>query len=113
YDMLTEAVRLMGAVSGEGGRRRPLNQPAAPERPVERPHDGLRGRLRPQNAPEGDIEPIPAAPQARPAPPPRDATPPQRHEAPAADLDWNDLAASNDPAPNAPAASPAAPIGSP
>ncbi|MGX1692750.1 tipN [Brevundimonas naejangsanensis] len=114
YDMLTEAVRLMGAVSGEGGRRRPLNQPAPTERPVERPHDGLRGRLRPQNAPEGDIEAIPAAPQARPAPPPRDTTPPappHRHEAPAADLDWNDLSAPNS-GPQAEAAS-HAPIGSP
>ncbi|HEY4585240.1 MAG TPA: tipN, partial [Brevundimonas sp.] len=117
YDMLAEAVRLMGAVSGEGARRRPLSQPAAPDRPVERAQDGLRGRLRPQNAPEGDIEAIPAAPQARPTPPPREATPPappHRQEAPAADLDWNDLSAPNG-GQKAEAAShaPAAPIGSP
>ncbi|MGE7197892.1 tipN [Brevundimonas naejangsanensis] len=117
YDMLTEAVRLMGAVSGEGGRRRPLNQPAPTERSAERPHDSLRGRLRPQNAPEGDIEAIPAAPQARPAAPPRDTTPPappHRHEAPAADLDWNDLSAPNGgPQTDAASHAPAAPIGSP
>lgn len=112
YDMLTEAVRLMGAVSGEGGRRRPSSPAAMSERSPEQPQDGLRGRLRPQNAPERDIEAIPAAPPVRTAQPPRDATPaaPPLRDAPAADLDWSDLTASG---PALAATSPAAPIGSP
>src|SRR5690606_14746032 len=111
YDMLTEAVRLMGAVSGEGGRRRPLSQAAMSERSPEQPQDGLRGRLRPQAAPERDIEAIPAAPPVRTAQPPRDTTPaaPPLRDAPAADLDWSDLTASG---PALAATSPA-PIGSP
>jgi len=111
YDMLTEAVRLMGAVSGEGGRRRPLRQAAMSERSPEQPQEGLRGRLRPQAAPERDIEAIPAAPPVRTMQPPRDATPaaPPLRDAPAADLDWSDLTASG---PALAATSPA-PIGSP
>ena len=94
YDMLTEAVRLMGAVSGEGGlsRRRPQAAAQAADSatrpPVERSQDGLRGRLRPQNAPAGEIEAIPVAPTARPSPPHASAAPATRHDAPD-DLDWN------------------------
>ena len=76
YDMLTEAVRLMGIVSGDAPptRRRPEPVPdAAPPARTERKDDprgfGLRGRLK--------LEPAPAAP-ATPA------SPPER-------LDWDDL----------------------
>lgn len=54
YDMLTEAVRLMGVVSGDapGGRRRePAEEPAPRRRPAAKDEDagrgfGLRGRLK-------------------------------------------------------------------
>ncbi|RZJ29747.1 MAG: tipN, partial [Brevundimonas sp.] len=62
YDMLTEAVRLMGVVSGEGpaGRRRDAPPPPEPE-PARAPRTddkgfGLRGRLK--------LEPTPGAPPA-------------------------------------------------
>ena len=87
YDMLTEAVRLMGVVSGDGGaplrRRDVLAEPAAPagERPLrptatepERERErgfGLRGRLK--------LAPAADDPGARGAPPPKDR------------LDWSDL----------------------
>ncbi|QBX38015.1 tipN [Brevundimonas sp. S30B] len=52
YDMLTEAVKLMGVVSGDAApRRRDLGLDAEPARPEER--DGLRGRLKLEAAPKG------------------------------------------------------------
>nr|WP_313429314.1 tipN [Brevundimonas diminuta] len=118
YEMLTEAVRLMGAVSAEGGqpRRRPTTVPAprevapAPEpRPTTAPgltsgpasglNSGLRGRMRPEHPVESEIEPIPTAP-----------TPPHTPETPRAEptrigdaLSWRDLV-QPEPAPAAPAA---------
>ncbi|MFB7882300.1 tipN [Brevundimonas diminuta] len=116
YEMLTEAVRLMGAVSAEGGqpRRRPTTIPAprevvpAPEpRPTTSPGLasglasglGLRGRMRPEHPVESEIEPIPTAP-----------TPPHTPETPHAEptrigdaLSWRDLV-QPEPAPAAPAA---------
>jgi len=103
YDMLTEAVRLMGVVSGDGQatrRREAVEAPAvtapaptpapAPERPrAEASDQGLRGRLR--------LEPA-----ERPAPPPvREPVAPVRETQPrevfARDtLDWNDLAEDGD-----------------
>jgi len=87
YDMLTEAVRLMGVVSGDPQpmRRReppstPLPQttpeirPTRPEAAVEAERDrglGLRGRLR--------LAPASSEPAPRAAPPPQDR------------LDWSDL----------------------
>jgi len=68
YDMLTEAVRLMGVVSGDATpvRRRPEPTPeAAPPPTAQRPAEprgfGLRGRLK--------LEPAPAAPASPPAGP--------------------------------------------
>ena len=84
YDMLTEAVRLMGVVSGDGGGRRPASEPERPTasgRPVLAPEArpapeergfGLRGRLR--------LEPT------EPAPPPASGG-----------LDWTDLVADDAP----------------
>lgn len=87
YDMLTEAVRLMGVVSGESptARRRdpaPLTSQSTPlpsedarqraPRPDEDRGFGLRGRLR--------LEPTPEQPPRRAAPP-----------ASADRLDWSDL----------------------
>ena len=80
YDMLTEAVRLMGVVSGDAPairRREPAAPPAPePETPRERPARteeargfGLRGRLK--------LEPMPGS--TPPATPPADR------------LGWNDL----------------------
>ncbi|WP_298163404.1 tipN [Brevundimonas sp.] len=80
YDMLTEAVRLMGVVSGDGGapirRREPLAEPAPATERRSPPADtdrvfGLRGRMQLATA-EDD-------PGARPTPPARDR------------LDWSDL----------------------
>ena len=81
YDMLTEAVRLMGVVSGDGGapirRRDPLAEPASPATDRRAPAAesdrgfGLRGRLK--LAPAGDD------PGARTPPPAKDR------------LDWSDL----------------------
>ncbi|WGM31619.1 tipN [Brevundimonas sp. NIBR11] len=82
YDMLTEAVRLMGVVSGDGGapirRRETLAEPApaASERRTPPPTDsdrgfGLRGRLK--------LAPASDDPGARSAPAARDR------------LDWSDL----------------------
>ncbi|MFK4056328.1 tipN [Brevundimonas sp. NPDC046655] len=94
YEMLTEAVRVMGVVSGDtptSRRREPLLSAAAPETPRYKPRPvepkpepkpeakergfGLRGRLRLE--PTGD-----ESPAAPPAPTPA------KDEA----LDWNDLA---------------------
>ncbi|MEN5144902.1 tipN [Brevundimonas diminuta] len=101
YEMLTEAVRLMGVVSAEGGaRRRPAAAPApAPEPEPVRPAPaasglvsgiasglGLRGRIRPEAAPEADPAPAPAA---QPSPAPVEAPAPERiGDA----LSWRDLA---------------------
>ncbi|ADL01599.1 hypothetical protein [Brevundimonas subvibrioides] len=86
YDMLTEAVRLMGVVSGDPQpmrRREPLSPPpqstpaeARPPRPEPTETDrdrgfGLRGRLR--------LAPAASEPASRPSPPPQDR------------LDWSDL----------------------
>ena len=81
YDMLTEAVRLMGVVSGDGGapirRRETLSEPAAPMTDRRAPAVetergfGLRGRLK--LAPTGDD------PGTRTPPPTKDR------------LDWSDL----------------------
>jgi len=98
YEMLTEAVRVMGVVSGDtpaSRRREPLLSAAAPETPRYKPRPvepkpepkpepkergfGLRGRLRLE--PTGD-----EAPAAPPAPTPA------KDEA----LDWNDLAKDHD-----------------
>lgn len=118
YEMLTEAVRLMGAVSAEGGqpRRRPTVpaprevEPAPePKRPVSAPGLasglasglGLRGRMRPEHPVESEIEPIPTAPaQASPQTPetPR-AEPTRIGDA----LSWRDLV-QPEPAPAEPAA---------
>ena len=86
YEMLTEAVRLMGVVSGESPttRRRdpaPLASTPSLDEPRQRPsrdedrHTGLRGRLR--------LEPTEAAPPRRSAP--------VASAAPDTGLDWNDL----------------------
>lgn len=75
YDMLTDAVRLMGVVSGENGttrRSEPEAKPAGEEdRPVRRPRSpepietGLRGRVRPEPAEdEFSIRPTPPAPRS-------------------------------------------------
>ncbi|MBA4805870.1 MAG: tipN [Brevundimonas sp.] len=68
YDMLTEAVRLMGVVSGDAPptRRRPEPAsepppPSSPSRGAESRGFGLRGRLK--------LEPAPAAPAPPPAGP--------------------------------------------
>jgi len=98
YEMLTEAVRVMGVVSGDtptSRRREPLLSAAAPETPRYKPRPvepkpepkpepkersfGLRGRLRLE--PTGDETPV-----ASPAPTP------DKDEA----LDWNDLAKDHD-----------------
>lgn len=76
YDMLTEAVRLMGVVSGEPTATRRRDAPPAPESRPAQAEDrgfGLRGRLR--------LEPT-DEPTRRSAPPPPS-------NAPA--LDWADL----------------------
>lgn len=104
YEMLTEAVRLMGAVSSDGGARRrptvPASRETAPLAPAESKRTatpstltsgfGLRGRLRPV-APDAGIEAIPPAP-APAAPSTPDASPPA---APSRDadgpLEWQDL----------------------
>lgn len=101
YEMLTEAVRLMGVVSAEGGaRRRAAAAPApAPEPEPVRPAPaasglvsgiasglGLRGRIRPEAMPESDPAPAPAA---QPSPAPVEAPAPERiGDA----LSWRDLA---------------------
>ncbi|MDB5420927.1 MAG: hypothetical protein JWR59_874 [Brevundimonas sp.] len=84
YEMLTEAVRLMGVVSGESqtARRReasqaPSSAPPAVETRPRKPREedrsfGMRGRLR--------LEPTETAPAPRPAP-----------STPDAGLDWSDL----------------------
>jgi hypothetical protein len=89
YDMLTEAVRLMGVVSGDSSpmRRRDPNLPPltvvedrparSPEPPAETPP--LRGRLRLEPTDSFDI---------RPAPPAR----PTRQEP----MDWHDLAGTDE-----------------
>lgn len=82
YDMLTEAVRLMGVVSGDSTPRR-RDAHAAPDE-----GGGLRGRLR--------LEPVPAPASRAPATP----VAPDR-------LDWNDLVQPDTPAAPA-AAAPAA-----
>ena len=108
YEMLTEAVRVMGVVSGDtaGGRRRepllsapvsetprykarpiepkPEPKPAAERapKPTEERGFGLRGRLRLE--PTGDDTPPPAAPVPAPTP--------AKDEA----LDWSDLANDHD-----------------
>ncbi len=84
YDMLTEAVRLMGVVSGDGGA--PLRRREAPAEPTPAASDrarpappaaerdrgfGLRGRLK--------LAPAADDPGARTSPPPQDR------------LDWSDL----------------------
>lgn len=98
YEMLTEAVRVMGVVSGDtpaSRRREPLLSTPAPETPRYKPRPvepkpepkpepkergfGLRGRLRLE--PTGD-----ESPAAPPAPTPA------KDEA----LDWNDLAGDHD-----------------
>lgn len=98
YEMLTEAVRVMGVVSGDtpaSRRREPLLSTSAPETPRYKPRPvepkpepkpepkergfGLRGRLRLE--PTGD-----ESPAAPPAPTPA------KDEA----LDWNDLAGDHD-----------------
>ncbi|WP_428152280.1 tipN [Brevundimonas sp.] len=80
YDMLTEAVRLMGVVSGDGGapirRRDTLAEPAPATERRASPEEtergfGLRGRLK--------LAPTAGDPGARPAPPAKDR------------LDWSDL----------------------
>ena len=105
YEMLTEAVRLMGVVSADGGARRrpaaaaPAQAPAAAPEPV-RPAPattglvsgiasglGLRGRIRAEASTETDGAPAPATPA------PATSVPP---EAPAAErigdaLNWRDL----------------------
>lgn len=66
YDMLTEAVRLMGVVSGEpaGGRRRepaPVASPPAVEAPA-RPDPGLRPAIAPRDEARGfgqRVRPVP------------------------------------------------------
>lgn len=128
YEMLTEAVRLMGAVSGEGGqpRRRPTTVPAPrevapapePKRPTAAPGLasglasglGLRGRMRPEHPVESEIEPIPTAPAPTTArtsaqtPEPPHAEPTRIGDA----LSWRDLV-QPEPAPAAPA-EPAVPL---
>ncbi|MGW8705392.1 tipN [Brevundimonas sp. NPDC055814] len=84
YEMLTEAVRLMGAVSGEGGARRRPTTPAAREA-APPPASSLRGRLRPEHPAEAEIEPIPAAPAVPPETAPAD--PARIGDA----LSWRDL----------------------
>lgn len=112
YEMLTEAVRLMGVVSAEGGaRRRPIAPETAPS-PAPAPEPvrpapaasglvsgiasglGLRGRIRSEASNEADL-----APDSSPAP----ATQAAR-EAPAAEperigdaLNWRDLVPSEQP----------------
>jgi len=76
YDMLTEAVRLMGVVSGEPNSTRRREPAPAPEARAAQAEDrgfGLRGRLR--------LEPTEEATR-RSAPPPSSQTPA---------LDWADL----------------------
>lgn len=119
YEMLTEAVRLMGVVSGEGGARRRQTTPASA--PVPAPHEtappleparpaptapglvsglasglGLRGRLRPEAPEEAEITPVPATP----------SQPPSTEPARISDaLSWRDLVQSEHlPAPAEPAA---------
>ena len=98
YEMLTEAVRVMGVVSGDtpaSRRREPLLSATAPETPRYKPRPvepkpepkpepkergfGLRGRLRLE--PTGDAAPVPT-----PAPTPARDEP----------LDWSDLADDQD-----------------
>lgn len=92
YDMLTEAVRLMGVVSGDAGatRRREPPLPPVEDRPhrargVETPEPALRGRLRLEPSDEFAMRPAPVQP--RPVTP--DTGP----------MDWSDLAGP-DPAPS-------------
>jgi hypothetical protein len=71
YDMLTEAVRLMGVVSGEpaGGRRRePVSvaPPPAVEAPA-RPDPGLRPAIAPKDEARGFGQRIRPAPEPEPA----------------------------------------------
>ncbi|MGQ2992018.1 tipN [Brevundimonas sp.] len=99
YDMLTEAVRLMGVVSGDGAAARRREPALAPsdERPVRsRPPEpqepGLRGRLRLE--PSGDdfaMRPTPAAPRV-----PSTQTPPPATTAPTGPMGWNDLVGDDD-----------------
>lgn len=101
YDMLTEAVRLMGVVSGDASpsRRRDVSAPPLsiieerPGRAVE-PADPapLRGRLRLEPTETFDIRPAPERSTPERAPPAR----PSRNEA----MDWNDLAAETPAAPD-------------
>ncbi|AYG95726.1 tipN [Brevundimonas naejangsanensis] len=115
YEMLTEAVRLMGAVSSDGGARRrptvPAPREAAPPASTEPRRAappssltssfGLRGRLRPV-APDAGIEAIPAAPapiETPPADPVLDA---------GGSLDWQDLVQPEQPP--APQADPSEPL---
>lgn len=69
YEMLTEAVRLMGVVSGDGGRTRRMapDLPPATDAPTADPGPALR---RPRTAPEErgfGLRKRPDAPRARPA----------------------------------------------
>lgn len=74
YDMLTEAVKLMGVVSGDATpRRRDLSMEAEPARPSSEERDGLRGRLK--------LEPAPARPEAVAS----------TNTTPAESLGWSDL----------------------
>lgn len=99
YEMLTEAVRLMGVVSGDGGsaRRRaaatttreappdPQQSPtsaSAPSTPASTSDLGLRGRLRAERSAQSPIESVAAAAEAPSPEPARDR----------AALDWRDLA---------------------
>jgi hypothetical protein len=116
YEMLTEAVRLMGAVSSDGGlpRRRPTvpapretAPPASTEPKRSAPPSGLtssfglRGRHRPERGPDAEVETLPAAPAAVETPPAE----PVRDNGP---LDWQDLVQSG--SASAPQADPSEPL---